>query len=251
MLRKILITCMLPIAVIAQEVTYDNSVLAPGWTSLTFTPPSPSSYTLASFSPAKNGPVINQREEKINLHEIYEDKVTLLNFMYTTCTDINGCPLATAVFHKIQQKLSKDPEIGKQVNLVSLSFDPKNDIPEIMKLYGAGTDKHLVDWQFITTKNADILDPILDGYQQRIIKEYDNDGNYVGSISHILRVFLIDKDKQIRNIYSVSFLHADLIINDIKTLLDPKTNNGTLVAAADTNSKLDAVKSSTSKLSKP
>jgi hypothetical protein len=37
----------------------------------------------------------------------------------------------------------------------------------------------------------------------------------------------------------------------IKTLLDPKTNNGTLVAAADTNSKLDAVKSTTSKLSKP
>jgi cytochrome c peroxidase len=251
MLRKILITCLLPVAVIAQEVTYDNSVLAPGWTSLTFTPPTPSSYTLASFSPAKDGPVINQREEKINLHNIYEDKVTLLNFMYTTCTDINGCPLATAVFHKIQQKLSKDPEIGKQVSLVSLSFDPKNDTPEIMKLYGAGTDKHLVDWQFITTKNADVLDPILDGYQQRIIKEYDSEGNYVGSISHILRVFLIDKDKQIRNIYSVSFLHADLIINDIKTLLDPKTNNGTLIAAADTNSKLDAVKSTTSKLSKP
>ena len=27
-----------------------------------------------------------------------------------------------------------------------------------MKLYGAGTEKHLVDWQFITTKNADVLD---------------------------------------------------------------------------------------------
>ena len=70
MLRKILITCLLPIAVIAQEVTYDNSVLAPGWTSLTFTPPSPSSYTLASFSPAKDGPVINQREEKIKLQQL-------------------------------------------------------------------------------------------------------------------------------------------------------------------------------------
>ena len=42
-----------------------------------------------------------------------------------------------------------------------------------------------------------------------------------------------------------------LIINDIKTLLDPNTKNGTLVAAADTSSKLDAVKSQTSKLSKP
>jgi cytochrome c peroxidase len=245
--------CMLPVAVIAQEVTYDNTALAPGWTSLTFTPPSASSYTLASFSPAKDGDVINQKEEETTLHDIYDNKVTLLNFMYTTCTDINGCPLATAVFHKIQQKLSKDPAIGNQVNLVSLSFDPKNDTPEIMKLYGAGTERHLVDWQFLTTQNADILDPILDGYQQRIIKEYDSEGNYIGSISHILRVFLIDKDKQVRNIYSVSFLHADLIINDIKTLLDPNTNNGTLIAAADTNSnsKLDAVKSETSILSKP
>tara|TARA_Y100000389_G_scaffold95450_1_gene92134 strand:- start:942 stop:2927 length:1986 start_codon:yes stop_codon:yes gene_type:complete len=251
MLRKIYILLFFPLAVFAQDVTYTNSVLAPGWTSLTFTPPSPSSYTLASFSPAKNGNVINHREEKTSLHNIYDDKVTLLNFMYTTCTDINGCPLATAVFHKIQQKLSKDPSIGDQVRLVSLSFDPKNDTPEIMKLYGSGTDKHLVDWQFITTKNADSLDPILDGYQQRIIKEYDKEGNYIGSISHILRVFLIDKDKQVRNIYSVSFLHADLIINDIKTLLDPKTNNGTLVAAADSNTKLDAAKSATSKLSKP
>ena len=111
MLRRVLLLLAIPLAVTAQEVTYDNSVLAPGWTSLTFTPPSPSSYTLASFTPAKDGDVINQLEEKTSLHDLYDDKVTLLNFMYTTCTDINGCPLATAVFHKIQQKLSKDPEI--------------------------------------------------------------------------------------------------------------------------------------------
>jgi hypothetical protein len=28
----------------------------------------------------------------------------------------------------------------------------------------------------------------------------------------------------------VSFLHDDLLINDIKTLLDPKTENGTVIA---------------------
>ena len=251
MFRKLILVALLPLVAFAQEVTYDSHVLAPGWTSLTFTPPTPSSYTLASFSAATDGNVINQDQKSTTLHDLYDDKVTLLNFMYTTCTDINGCPLATAVFHKIQQKLSKQPEFASKVRLLSLSFDPKNDTPEIMKLYGTGTEKHSVDWQFITAKNADVLDPILDGYQQRIIKEYDEEGNYIGSISHILRVFLIDKDKNIRNIYSVSFLHADLIINDVKTLLDPETQNGTLVAAADTSSKLNAAKSDVSKLSKP
>ncbi|MGR9091198.1 MAG: cytochrome-c peroxidase, partial [Gammaproteobacteria bacterium] len=33
------------------------------------------------------------------------------------------------------------------------------------------------------------------------------------------RVYLIDSARQIRNIYSVSFLHADTIVNDIKTIL--------------------------------
>ena len=69
MLRRILLFLLIPLAVTAQEVTYDNSVLAPGWTSLTFTPPSPSSYTLASFSSAKNGNVINQLENKTTLHD--------------------------------------------------------------------------------------------------------------------------------------------------------------------------------------
>jgi len=38
-------------------------------------------------------------------------------------------------------------------------------------------------------------------------------------MSHILRVFLIDEQKKIRNIYSTSFLHTDTIVNDVRTLL--------------------------------
>jgi cytochrome c peroxidase len=34
-----------------------------------------------------------------------------------------------------------------------------------------------------------------------------------------LRVFLIDKERRIRNIYSTSFLHADTVVNDVRSLL--------------------------------
>jgi len=231
MLRKLLFIFLLPVSVVAQEAIYDSYVLAPGWTKLSFEPPESGTYTLPIYPKATNGNVINHKSETKSLYDLFDDRVTLLNFMYTTCTDINGCPLATAVFHKIQQKVSKDPELSKKVRLLSLSFDPKNDTPEIMKLYATGTDKQLLDWQFLTSSDADALDPILKGYQQRIVREYDENGNYIGSISHILRVFLIDQEKNVRNIYSVSFLHPDLLINDIKTLLDPKTKNGTVITA--------------------
>ena len=39
-------------------------------------------------------------------------------------------------------------------------------------------------------------------------------------MSHILRVFLIDRQKNIRNIYSPSFLHPDILLADIRTVLE-------------------------------
>jgi cytochrome c peroxidase len=37
-------------------------------------------------------------------------------------------------------------------------------------------------------------------------------------MSHILRVYLIDADKRIRNIYSPSYLHPDMLYADIRTV---------------------------------
>ena len=52
----------------------------------------------------------------------------------------------------------------------------------------------------------------------RILRRNIDSGNYKGVDSHILRVFLIDSNKVVRNIYSVSFLHSKLLINDIINL---------------------------------
>ena len=62
------------------------------------------------------------------------------------------------------------------------------------------------------------MQPLLQGFNQPVQKEYSDTGEYTGVIAHILRVFLLDREQQVRNIYSVSFLHADTVINDIKTL---------------------------------
>lgn len=213
----------------AQRTEYN---IAPGYNQLNFEAPKPGSYTLEKYNLAPDGNIVDANGESKNLHDLFDNKVVLLNFMYSTCTDVNGCPLATAVFHKVRNLLNKDPKLGKQVSLISMSFDPENDSPEVMKLYGYGTDSGVVDWNFLTTTSPNDLDPILDGYGQRILKEYDEEGNYIGSISHILRVFLIDKNKTVRNIYSVSYLHSDVLINDIKTLVDPRTKNGTVESSS-------------------
>jgi cytochrome c peroxidase len=76
-----------------------------------------------------------------------------------------------------------------------------------------------VDWRFLTTSSEEALEPILDSYDQWVIRDYDEQGKPLGTMSHLLRVYLIDQARQIRNIYSVSFLHADTVAADIETVL--------------------------------
>ena len=194
-------------------------VLAPFYTKAEYLPPDPGTYELPVLGGAADGVVLDGSGQSRRLFDYLNDgKVVLLSFIYSTCTDVNGCPLATAVLYSIQQKIKDDPSLRDRFRMLSLSFDPTYDTPEVMSLYGAGFQDE-GDWRFLTTGHWDQLQPILEGYDQAVIRDRDADGKDLPSFSHILRVFLIDSNKRIRNIYSVSFLYPELIINDIKTVL--------------------------------
>ncbi len=222
---------------VSQPVSADSSpqVLAPGYSPLSFIAPKPGSYQLPPLGQAANGQVVTTENSDIQLHQLMGDKIVLLSFIYSTCSDINGCPLATAVFHKIKRRLKKEPELARQLRLLTLSFNPEHDTPKAMKHYAKGLQDSTLDWQFLTTRSEQQLQPILQHYRQNIQKIVDEQGNNTGTFSHILRVYLIDKDKQLRNIYSVAFLHADTLINDIKTLLSPAINRSLHTANTLTN----------------
>ncbi len=194
-------------------------VLAPGYSALSFVPPAAATYALPALGTAANGPVLDASGNKLRLHDLFGDKLVVLSFIYTSCNDVNGCPLATFVMRGVQDKVRADLQLRKRVRLVSFSFDPDHDTPEVLAAYSHHFKAPEFDWRFLTTASHAQLDPILEGYGQRVIRDYDAQGRALGSVSHILRVFLIDKDKRIRNIYSTSFLHADTLANDLRTLL--------------------------------
>ncbi len=206
-------------------------VLAPGYGELAFKAPAAGTYSLPALGAAGDGTVLDSTGKVERLHSLFGDKIVLLNFMYSTCSDVNGCPLATEVFYRIRARLQHDPELEKHLRLISLSFDPQHDSPQVMRLYGSGFQGTGVEWDFLTTRSEQDLKPILDAYGQNLVRD-PGDG---GGISHILRVFLVDRSMRIRNIYSVSFLHPDILINDVKTLLagNQEKPAGTAVQTAD------------------
>lgn len=212
--------CVLTLSAI-QVQAQESKPLAPGYSHLPFQPAKPGSYSLPIIGPAADGEILTSESKSKYLHELMGDKLVLLSFIYATCSDINGCPLATQVLHKISRQLQKQPELADKLRLLTLSFNPIHDTPEMMRHYGEGFKTAGFDWQFLTTRDELALQPIMASYQQNVQKIYDDKGQFTGTFSHLLRVYLIDTDKKIRNIYSVDFLHADTVINDIKTLLTP------------------------------
>jgi protein SCO1 len=87
-----------------------------------------------------------------------------------------------------------------------------------MKLYGGSHVRKAdgVEWSFLTTRSLRSLRPILAGFGQDVAPAADP---ALGAYSHVLKVFLIDGQGWVREIYSTSFLHEATMLNDLRTLV--------------------------------
>ncbi|MDW7773936.1 MAG: SCO family protein [Desulfobulbaceae bacterium] len=96
--------------------------------------------------------LVNQDGKHIDLKTFLDgDKPVILDFIYGTCTTI--CPVLSIGFSHFQQKLGADAE---KVRLVSITIDPDNDTPEVMKEYLARYNAG-EGWDFLTGKREDII----------------------------------------------------------------------------------------------
>lgn len=199
---------------------HESSLLAPGYAALSYALPKPGSYKLPPLGIAQDGKVLDADGQPTSLYNVFGDQYVLLNFIYSSCNDVNGCPLASHVSYQLKAQMRHNTLLAGKLKLVSLSFDPQRDSPQVMKVYGENFKYagKAGSWDFLTTQSVVSLAPILADYDQDIQRNYSLDANQTDDFSHILRVFLIDPEKNIRNIYSVSFLHKDVVMNDLKTL---------------------------------
>jgi cytochrome c peroxidase len=181
--------------------------------------PEPGSYALPSLGVAADGSVLASDGSEATLHALFADHVVLLSFVYAACSDPEGCPFATAVLHRVARMLAGDAQAALRVRFLSLSFDPERDTPEVMARMAGSVAQAGLDWRFLTTASEAQLAPILEAYGQTRTPERDEEGGETGRFAHVLRVFLIDESGRIRNVYGASFLDAELVVADLRTLL--------------------------------
>src|SRR5512143_1204006 len=87
----------------------------------------------------------------LSLRSALADKPVILNFIFTSCGAI--CPVMSKIFSQVQTALGAERD---KVRMVSISIDPEQDTPAVLKAYagkyGAGPN-----WEMLTGSLKDSI----------------------------------------------------------------------------------------------
>ena len=99
-----------------------------------------------------------------------------------------------------------------------MSFDPARDTPqrlaEMQQQRAPRIDVAVRHRRATRPRSV----PLLDDFGQSVPKLRCADGTWTGVYRHVLKVFLLDRDRRVRNIYSVGFLNPQLVRGDLETI---------------------------------
>jgi cytochrome c peroxidase len=182
-----------------------------------YAPPPPGSYALPPIDAVEDHPLLDSGGRETTLFAEKGGRLAVVAFVYTTCVEAGGCPVSMSVLHQLDRLVAADPALARQVTLLTVSFDPERDTPSRLASVRAAHAPR-GDWRFFTTAGEAALDPLLADFGQPVAKLRFADGRWTGLFRHVLKVFLLDRTNQVRNIYSAGFLHAELLLNDLRTL---------------------------------
>lgn len=79
---------------------------------------------------------------------VMQGKTRVFTFIYTACPDPTLCPRMSSNFQLLQRRLKV--EAKTDVELVSITFDPQRDTPQVMKSYGSRYTSDFSNWTFAT-----------------------------------------------------------------------------------------------------
>lgn len=146
-------------------------------------------------------------------------KVTLLDFVYTHCTD--ACPLLSATFQETQRKIAEDKALASKIQLVSLSVDPQHDTPIVMAEYARQFKADPSSWEMLTGDWDQVYDVVTGFKVATRPPRPPADAPAPGGteLTHSTRVILIDPQLQVRAYLEGQDATADDLIKAARRLL--------------------------------
>ncbi|MFI5317515.1 MAG: SCO family protein [Myxococcota bacterium] len=175
-----------------------------------FEVPKPGSYELPPIARVHERELIDSSGAAAPFPGLAAGQVGVIAFIYRSCHESQGCPASLALLRELDRRIAADPARAARVRLACVSFDPENDTPARMAELRALMAPQS-DWRFLVPAAAQ-LSPLLRDFDQDVVSLAG------GAKRHVVKVFLIDSNLRVRNIYGSGFLDPALVLADIATI---------------------------------
>jgi len=150
--------------------------------------------------------LVNQDGKTIRLND-FSGKALLITFIYTRCPMPEYCPRLSSQFARIHDALKKKPNDYAKTHLLTISFDPDYDTPEVLHRYGLayldGDEAGFSHWDFASVGGSDL---------ERLAKafglQYEHQDN---QIVHTMNIILVAPNSTIRQYWSTDWTWSELM----------------------------------------
>lgn len=142
----------------------------------------------------------------------WRGQAVAVTFIFTRCPLPEFCPLMDRRFLEVQRAASTDPALGDRVRLLSVSFDPDYDTPEVLKAHAARLGANEAQWRFATAP-PDVVDRFAAEFGVNVIRIAD------GDITHSLRTAVIGPDGRMTAVYSGNEWTSAQLVEDLRRAL--------------------------------
>lgn len=142
----------------------------------------------------------------------YRGKTVVVTFIYTKCPLPTFCPLMDRHFATMQAKIKGEPSL-KDVRLLSVSFDPINDTPAVLKKHAASLGADPERWTFVTG-DRDEIDKFASRFGVTITREM----NDMTNIAHNLRTAIVDAKGTLVKAYTGNEWSPEEVLADLATV---------------------------------
>ena len=149
----------------------------------------------------------DQNGERITL-ETFRGHPFVLTFIFTRCPIPNFCPLMSKNFTELQNAIKNGSGTLAQTRLLSISFDPDFDTPQILKGFADHEQADRKIWAFATGEKSKI-DNLTRAFSVYVQAE-------AGTISHGLATALIGEDGKIVRIWRGNGWTPSEVIGEIQ-----------------------------------
>jgi protein SCO1/2 len=173
--------------------------------------PAPSGAELKPGDPIPDTEFIDQNGKQ-KAFSTFKGSPLAVTFIYTKCPLPDFCPLMDRNFAAVQGAIKSDPAL-KNVQLVTISFDPATDTPAVLRKHAAELKADPKRWTFLTG-DRDQIDRFAGRLGMTIARAADDPTN----ITHNLRTAIVDADGRLVKVYTGPEWKPDQIVADLKAL---------------------------------